>query len=223
MCVWCAARKRRKKCHWNGNRRRNRAEFLPRRALHVSDTPITWIQAAAMNHRGDHGPLMELRNHCESWASASGRWCTFIFPSKPVWEDKWRKNEGWQEESENLEVVFQQAADWHFFMQAMFNSYNRVHENTHPASSCVWQASLCVHTMLSWVQRGSGYPEMLSCWDISPPCRCILSYLRLRSRISVHAGRRELMLPWKTHNMSYVSTHNRLNCRKRANVKMNSF
>lgn len=206
MCMWCAGRKRRKKCHWNGNCRRNRAEFLPRRALHVSNTPITWIRMAVMNHRGDHGPLMEPRNRCESWASLG----TILHSqsgecANSVWNDKWEKNREWHKENEKLAVVFQQVADWRVFMM---NRYNWVHVNTYPVSSCVCQTSLCVQTMLSVVQWRSWYPEMLFHGDISLLCRTTLSYLGQCSKISV--GGRQLVMCWFNTHLSPAFTQHEL-------------
>lgn len=166
MCVWCAGRKRRKKCHWNGNCRRNRAELLLRRALHVSDTPITWICMAVMNHRGDHGPLMEPGNRCKSWASLGIREGKHFHLERRMGKfqngkDKWEKNGRGREEKEKPAVVFFPAAGW---LPCLHDEPLQLSACKH--SSSVW---LCVVTLSVFKQcyhRFDGGHGTLRCYSV---------------------------------------------------------
>lgn len=63
MCIWCASRKWRKECHWNGNYSITELKSYAE-SPQFSYTPITWIRMAIMNHGTDHDPLMETQH---SW------------------------------------------------------------------------------------------------------------------------------------------------------------
>lgn len=140
-----------------------------------------------MNHRGDHGPLMEPRNrNCKSWASLGvRRGKRFYFYSVHILSGKIS--------GRRMRDDMKRTRTWRLIGASLWwNVRIECMSTLHIQCVVVYGNSVGVQTMLSSFHWRSRHPEMLFCRNIPPLCRPTLSYLGLCSKISV--GGRETVL-----------------------------